>query len=287
MATTQSGYSVVRDYSDPLLVSNPAVPGTNSKVRVYGGLRVGDPGLVLLYVLARFHREVEPLKQESGVWGFGPRTIVGGDGSTWSNHAGGVAVDANAARHPRGSATFTAGQTHAIRQIVADLSGIVDWGGEWTGATKDEMHVQLHGDIAFTGRVAKVAKDIRDGRDVPQPAELRGGQVPTAEPQRARKPIVIPVPPDQAPPFPLPQGFYYGPFEGPRESISGSADSDTDQMRHGLALWQARMQKNGAAVTVDGYYGSQTAGIARRLQTRRQLLVDGLIGPKTWKAAWR
>ena len=207
MATTQSGYSVVRDYSDPLLVSNPAVPGTNSKVRVYGGLRVGDPGLVLLYVLARFHREVEPLKQESGVWGFGPRTIVGGDGSTWSNHAGGVAVDANAARHPRGSATFTAGQTHAIRQIVADLSGIVDWGGEWTGATKDEMHVQLHGDIAFTGRVAKVAKDIRDGRLRNVPAELRGGQVPAAEPQRDRKPIVIPVPPDQAPPFPLPQGF--------------------------------------------------------------------------------
>ena len=89
MATTQSGYPVVRDYSDPQLVSNPAVPGTNSAVRVYGGLRVGDPGLVLLYVLARFHREVEPLKQESGVWGFEPRAIVGGDGSTWSNHAGG------------------------------------------------------------------------------------------------------------------------------------------------------------------------------------------------------
>ena len=54
----------------------------------------------------------------------------------------------------------------------------------------------------------------------------------------------------------------------------------------GLAVWQARMQKTGSHLTVDGFYGPQTAGVARSLQVRRHLTVDGLIGPKTWRAAW-
>ncbi len=42
------------------------------------------------------------------------------------------------------------------------------------------------------------------------------------------------------------------------------------------------MQKIGSHLTVDGFYGPQTAGVARALQVRRHLTVDGLIGPKTW-----
>jgi hypothetical protein len=286
MATTQSGYSVLPDYSDPQLISNPAVPGTNGAVKVYGGLRTGAPAVVLLYVLGRFHKEIDPLKQQNGVWGYEPRTIVGGDGSTWSNHAGGVAVDANAARHPRGASTFSGWQIDAARRIVADLSGVVDWGGEWVGATKDEMHFQLHGDIAGTGRVEQAAAAIRANTLPHVPAELAGHAPIPSNHLVHPDPVVKPVPPDHAPAFPLTAGFYYGPLEGPAESISGSAATDTAAMRHGLAVWQARMQKTGAHLTVDGFYGPQTAGVARSLQTRKHLVVDGLIGPKTWRAAW-
>ncbi len=285
---TQSGYPVVVDYGDPQLISNPVVPGTNDTVKVYGGLRKGDTATVLLYVLARFHREVEPLRQESGVWGFTPKKITGGDGSTWSNHAGGVAVDANAARHPQGSSgTFTATQAQAIRAIVADLGGIADWGGEWQGSTTDEMHIQLHGGIAGTGRVAEVAAAIRSNKLPRVPAELlHGGAGPKTGPVVEHQPLVHPTAPDHAPPYPLAAGTYYGPFEGPAESISGSGSHDTEAMRHGLAVWQSRMQKNGASITIDGYYGAETGSVARRLQQTSHLVVDGLIGPKTWQAAW-
>lgn len=88
-----------------------------------------------------------------------------------------------------------------------------------------------------------------------------------------------------APGFPLPAGCYYGPFEGPAESISGSGHSDA-RWRPGLARWQQRMRDRGWAIVVDGYYGPQTAAAAHQFQTEKRHTVDGLIDPQTWTAAW-
>lgn len=102
-------------------------------------------------------------------------------------------------------------------------------------------------------------------------------------------PVVAPPPSPptgSAPPFPLPLGYYYGPLEGPKQSISGRHRTDTDAMRAGLRAWQQRMRDRGWTVTSDGYYGSQTRSVAIAFQREKGLVADGLIGPATWSAAW-
>lgn len=191
MATTQSGYPVLSGYHDPDLLSNPEVPGAKG-VKLYGGVRRGDVATVLLYIAARWHAEVEGLQQVLGVWGAAFRKIAGSN--TWSNHAGAVAIDLNSARHPQGKkGTFTASQVAAIRRIMAD-AGVIGWGGEWTGASVDEMHSELARLIANTGRVEKVAAQIRAGKLPNTPAELLDGKTPADNPVSKPAPVGKPAP---------------------------------------------------------------------------------------------
>jgi hypothetical protein len=85
-----------------------------------------------------------------------------------------------------------------------------------------------------------------------------------------------------APPFPLPSGYYYGPADGPTESVSGyypphGGPNGAD----GLRQWQAQI-----GIGEDGFYGPETEGAAYSLQSTAELDEDGLIGPATWAAAW-
>jgi hypothetical protein len=82
------------------------------------------------------------------------------------------------------------------------------------------------------------------------------------------------------PRFPLPAGHYFGPRNGPTESVSGFVSHRSE-----LAVWQARRGFKGRAA--DGLYGPATAKAARELQAKRGLRVDGLIGRATWTAAWQ
>jgi len=167
-ALTQSGYEVVDDYGSPLLVSNPVIPGTGG-VKVLGGLRKGDPATVLLYVATCWYQTVEQYVQSDGVWGYDKRDIRGGSG--WSNHAGGVAIDIAAAKHPQGTDTMTVTKETAVRKIVARVNGwantpVLDWGGEWLGSTRDQMHVQLHANVNRTA-LAHAADVITSGNAFP------------------------------------------------------------------------------------------------------------------------
>ncbi|MEM6596590.1 MAG: glycoside hydrolase family protein [Cyanobacteria bacterium P01_C01_bin.69] len=56
--------------------------------------------------------------------------------------------------------------------------------------------------------------------------------------------------------------------------------------RSGVAQWQNQMQQRGWAITVDGFYGAQSAQIARQFQAEKGLSVDGIVGPKTWQATF-
>lgn len=85
----------------------------------------------------------------------------------------------------------------------------------------------------------------------------------------------------QAPLFPLPAGWYFGPKTGPAQSVSGYFSHGTD-----LAHWQQRMKDRGWAITVDGRYGNNTAAVALDFQAQVGLHPDRLIGAQTWSAAW-
>lgn len=88
--------------------------------------------------------------------------------------------------------------------------------------------------------------------------------------------IIAPLQPPQirsvAPRWPLPAGRYFGPG-----SVTRSAS---------LGHWQRQMRRRGWTLRLDGIYGPQTADVARAFQREKGLTVDGLIGPKTWAAAF-
>jgi len=116
----------------------------------------------------------------------------------------------------------------------------IEWGGDWA-TSLDWMHIESH----LTP--AEMA------------AWLAGEQAPVV-----------------AGGFPLPAGWYFGPFEGPRESVSGSGQDDA-QWRPYLARAQTAL-----GCQADGYYGPVTAAAARAWQAAHGLAADGLIGPLTW-----
>jgi hypothetical protein len=79
-------------------------------------------------------------------------------------------------------------------------------------------------------------------------------------------------------PYPLPPGCYFGPLSGPNESISGIPQSDW-AWRPALKVAQSRLH-----VVVDGMYGPKTAMATQNWQFAHGLVVDGLIGPNTWRS---
>jgi GH25 family lysozyme M1 (1,4-beta-N-acetylmuramidase) len=90
-----------------------------------------------------------------------------------------------------------------------------------------------------------------------------------------------------APSYPLPAGYYYGPKEGPVQSVSGYyGPYGGPNGAPGLRQWQQQMANRGNTIGVDGLYGPETARIAGNFQAQCGLTKDQLIGPNTWAAAW-
>lgn len=109
-------------------------------------LRDGSCGFVLMFVIVWFHEKIERL--DLGVWDDWGHAVrpVRGQTSGYSNHAGGVAADVNATRHPLGVPavdTFTSAQIRWIRLRVRLYRGVVIWGGDWS--RPDGMHFELAG----------------------------------------------------------------------------------------------------------------------------------------------
>lgn len=78
--------------------------------------------------------------------------------------------------------------------------------------------------------------------------------------------------------FPLPFGYYYGPADGPVESIAG-ASGEPQVWLDRLKLWQAK-----AGATPDGKYGTSTAAAARKVQNAAGIAPTGFVDQKTWDA---
>jgi Putative peptidoglycan binding domain len=59
-------------------------------------------------------------------------------------------------------------------------------------------------------------------------------------------------------------------------------------MMHGadVLAWQRQMRARGWGLTADGYYGPASSSICRAFQKDKHLGVDGVVGAKTWAAAW-
>ncbi|WP_448062039.1 M15 family metallopeptidase [Cellulomonas hominis] len=116
-------------------------------------VRAGDTALVLAHVAQRFHHEVEPIETFHGWRSVATNAAVGGHPR--SNHPSGTAIDLNGARHPYKQAHgFSAAQVAAIRAILAEVSPVVRWGGDFGAALLDGMHFEIVGTAAQVAAVA-------------------------------------------------------------------------------------------------------------------------------------
>lgn len=157
MATSQNGWTAGQDRR-ALGVDQEFSAGG---VLIAGGVLAGDVAAVLGYVAEQFHRRVERLVS-GWCWGHAYRPIRG-QTTGLSNHASGTAMDLNAPRHPQGRrGTFSAAAVREIRSILAEVGGVVRWGGEWSGSSVDEMHFEITGSRA---QVAAVAARLRGPKE--------------------------------------------------------------------------------------------------------------------------
>jgi D-alanyl-D-alanine carboxypeptidase len=135
-----------------------------------GGARAGDVATVQGYVIDQLAARVEaPLLDPDtgapgyGCWGYNYRANVNNP-STLSCHSSATALDWNAPAHPNGAVgTFSDAQRATIYDILAEVGGAVQWGGDYTG-TVDEMHFEI---IVDAGTLAGVAAGLTGGGYTP------------------------------------------------------------------------------------------------------------------------
>lgn len=96
-------------------------------------------------------------------------------------------------------------------------------------------------------------------------------------------PVAKPVVGVKAPRFPLPAGYYFGPKDGPKESVSGYFSHSAD-----FGTFQNQMIRRGwRAMKSDGRYDVPAdRDIIIAFQKEKHLVADGHVGPATWNAAW-
>jgi hypothetical protein len=86
------------------------------------------------------------------------------------------------------------------------------------------------------------------------------------------KPGVLPTVPVEPPAYP--------PFPGriiTQPPIMRGAD---------VKVWQTQMKKRGWRVDADGAFGSGSERVLRAFQDEKGMMVDGVLGPLSWRAAW-
>lgn len=89
-------------------------------------------------------------------------------------------------------------------------------------------------------------------------------------------------------PVPAPVEVYNGP-EWPGRYFEYRDGWKAAQRIHGADVrqWQERMARRGWTIDVDGDYGPQSRRVCTQFQTEKGLSIDGIVGPITWRAAWR
>lgn len=100
-------------------------------------VRKGIPATILGAFAARFHKIVEPLRDNDTACWTPTNTVA------TSNHMAGTAMDLNWGSHPFHVRGTFGDRLPALRQLLDDFEGCVWWGGDWQSPI-DEMHFQLN-----------------------------------------------------------------------------------------------------------------------------------------------
>ena len=207
LAATENGWPQIPNTE----IVRELVPGTRG---VRNEIRRGDASTVLVAWSSWFHRNVRSIEPDDGHrnwWGYSNP----GTNAVWnSNHYSATAIDLCADELPWKVYRMPQYQVDIVERGLKLFEGNVYWGRNWT--TPDEMHFQCGYNTYNNPKFAEFAQRLRDGY------------------------LNIYGPPDPLA-FPLPPGYYYGPLEGPIESISGEYSSDSQIAKDGLGRWQSAL----------------------------------------------
>jgi hypothetical protein len=218
-------------------------------------IRSGVPNTILKAFAARFQQLIEPLDQsQCGGW-------TNTNDVATSNHLAGTAMDLNWRQHPFQTRGTFGGQLPTLRGLLNEFRGCVWWGGDWQSPI-DEMHFQLNYPegklaggsftVAVDQRLVDLANDLQNGYlGIWQPAD----------------PNV----------FPLPTGYFYGPFDGPEQCISGEYPGEPQTWRDGLGRWQETL---GLPVTKK-WNDNRTPQAATTLQQQKRWPPTAEVGAGT------
>ncbi|MFF3455354.1 hypothetical protein ACFYXH_13680 [Streptomyces sp. NPDC002730] len=163
------------------IVTRP-VSGTGLSIAV----RKGDVDTVLVYVIRRFHYEVDALGlhgEPNPVEGWVTPSAVRDSRLPESNQASGTAVVIRPDSYPPGvRGGFTTGQQLIIRDIIADTEGVARWGGDDRRPYEGLFYLTVRPGDA---RLQRVAAKIRAWDETPGAG---AGVVPdVTEPSRRRQ----------------------------------------------------------------------------------------------------
>lgn len=153
MAKSYNGWSASPSLAT--VVIEP-VPGVRLRVRKNKNVKS-----IFTYIAQQFNARVDDITRphKADDWGFNYRPNKNNP-SSLSNHSSGTAIDLDATEHPNGvktSKTFTAREIATVHQILDELDGTVEWGGDYN-KTPDAMHFEI---AVKPGRLGAIGRKIR------------------------------------------------------------------------------------------------------------------------------
>ncbi|MCC8478952.1 hypothetical protein LMJ41_13785 [Streptomyces globisporus] len=127
-------------------------------------LRVGDAATVLAHVAQRFHYDVDRLERGRGeIVGLRADRDVTAD--YVSNHLSGTALALYPENYPLGvTGNFFPHQVTAIRDILAELEGVVKWGGDMSPASEATFFIDVP---PGSRKLEQVAAKLREWQVTP------------------------------------------------------------------------------------------------------------------------
>ncbi|WP_246007334.1 hypothetical protein [Actinomadura pelletieri] len=135
-------------------------PGTPIEFQV----RMGEVETVLVHVIRRFHYQIDTLLSAEEVVGWRAPSAVQRKLAE-SNQASGTAVQIRPGHYPAGArGGFYPQQELVVRDILAELDGVVRWGGDDRRPDESLFYIALK---PGNPRLAKVVQEIRGWKDTP------------------------------------------------------------------------------------------------------------------------
>ncbi|MFF5330334.1 hypothetical protein [Streptomyces rubradiris] len=175
--TSRNGWEMERVADDHGHVYTRPVPGTPlDGIQV----RMGPVETLLVHVLRRFHYEIDELRKGDVVGWRAPSEVR--KGLAESNQASGTAVQVRPGFYPLGSrGGFFPFQLAVIRDILAELEGLVRWGGDEPRPDEALFFIDVRpGNV----RLIETAERIRALSNTP--GEGAGSSIDVSSPERRR-----------------------------------------------------------------------------------------------------